>query len=89
MQVYPSSYIKTPGGWDSVLQPVSLCGLDTLHTSNLSALPRLNAGRSTDNAALEVFMPIIDNGVSQWDPPALPNDVLEAASLFNSRPEIW
>jgi hypothetical protein len=87
-QVFPSNYIKTPLGWEDVLQPVSSCSEPP--KSIVESAPKLKAKNLNAHAEAKfVFVDIIDNAATSYDPPAMPWDVLEAAQLFNSRPQTW
>jgi hypothetical protein len=88
LQVYPSNYIKTPTGWEDVLQPVSSCSEPDESTVNSAPTLSPNSPDAPADAAV-VRVDIIDDGASSYDPPAMPWDVLEAVQLFNSRPQIW
>jgi hypothetical protein len=85
--VYPSNYIKTPTGWEEVLQPVTSCSEPSESSESLPKLDPHNPNQHADAAAIVVD--IIDNGATSYDPPAMPWDVLEAVQLFNSQPQIW
>lgn len=87
LRTYPSNYIKHPTAWNDQLQPVGSCAVDDMNTTNLPEL-KLNAREYLEEEQ-EVSLPIIDNGASEYDPPAVPQDVLEAVQLFNARPHVW
>lgn len=87
LQVYPTNYIKTPTGWEDILQPISSCSSAKVDSGSL---PSFNYRSPEQQADAEVLMVnIIDSGTSEFDPPAMPPDVHDVVQLFTTRPEIW
>lgn len=87
LQVYPWNYGTQPHTWEDQLLGVSSCTSDDLVDPHP---PEIMPARDLLlHDKLEVALDIIDKGASKYDPPALPQDVLEVVQLFNARPEIW
>eukprot|EP00775_Hariotina_reticulata_P005938 gene5938-6177_t len=83
LKVQPWSYAKDPQhGWNFMFEPVTNC----------SAVPA-GAPVITNTEFHEdrqvVAAQIIDSGTTPFDPPSIPQDVLDVVGLFHSRPEIW
>ncbi|WIA43735.1 hypothetical protein OEZ86_010161 [Tetradesmus obliquus] len=87
VKVYPTNYIKTPTGWEDILQPISSCSSAKVDPGSL---PSFNYRSPEQQADAEMLMVnIIDSGTSEFDPPAMPPDVHNVVQLFTTRPEIW
>ncbi|WIA15574.1 hypothetical protein OEZ85_002201 [Tetradesmus obliquus] len=87
VKVYPTNYIKTPTGWEDILQPISSCSSAKVDPGSL---PSFNYHSPEQQADAEMLMVnIIDSGTSEFDPPAMPPDVHNVVQLFTTRPEIW
>lgn len=85
--MFPSPYVTQPHGWEDQLLNVTSCTVDDLVNKQP---PRTDpAQRVLLDDQLEVALAMIDGGASEYDPPALPQDVLEVVELFHARPGIW